>query len=104
MMKLKRRQNQGLHTNPNIKPMYNFFARWRKAYAVESLTGTNLGMLTPSWAGVAVDPVGLREKLKEKLSHEKEPIIHKQPVTRRSGSLYLRAALNNSIREEKRIS
>lgn len=79
-------------------------SRWRKAHAVESLTGTNLSMLTPSWAGVAVDPVGLREKLKEKLSHEEEQTVHNQLVTKRSGSLYLRAALNNSIREEKRIS
>ena len=103
-MKLKRHQNLGLQTNPYINPCKSFISRWRKAHAVESLTGTNLSMLTPSWAGVAVDPVGLREKLKEKLSHEEEQTVHNQLVTKRSGSLYLRAALNNSIREEKRIS
>jgi len=86
-------------------------SRWRKAEAVETLTGTKLGSLTPSWAGVAVSPVGLRAKLKDQLSVEGDQAGQSQlvarmesSVTRRSGRHYLRAALSNSIREEKRIS
>ena len=100
----------------NIKtpdPLH-FCFRWKKANAVESLTGQSLGTLTPSWAGLAVSPVGLRSKLRERLnsggeensqnSQKQFVAILENPVIRRSGSQYLRAAINNSIREEKRIS
>eukprot|EP00092_Neocalanus_flemingeri_P027924 GFUD01030317.1.p1 GENE.GFUD01030317.1~~GFUD01030317.1.p1 ORF type:complete len:293 (-),score=73.57 GFUD01030317.1:48-926(-) len=86
-------------------------SKWRKVHSVESLTGQSLGSLTPTWAGVAVSPVGLRSAMRERLNSGGEEIRQKQfggklenPGMRRSGSEYLRAALNNSTREEKRIS
>lgn len=104
----------------DVKTEENEKSRKRKAGAVEALTGSKLGSLGPSWAEVAVSPVGLSTKLGEqeqpmakfraKLSEERDHTGHPQlvarlenSVTRRSGRHYLRAALSNSIREEKKI-
>jgi hypothetical protein len=93
-------------------PEENKQSRWRKAEAVETLTGSKVGQLTPSWARVAVSPVGLSDgaskpramSRSEQAGQSQLTAKLENCVTRRSGRHYLRAALSNSIREEKRIS
>ena len=108
MKNLRRSLNQG--TAKPYRDMLNYplkvnrlpchcSCRWRKSQAVETLIGNNLGSVSPSWAKVVVTPVGLESKLKEEQAS-------RTSSTRRSGNLYLRRALSNSmnnIMDEKRI-